>query len=272
MLCKALLVSQTGYYAWRGRSESEREKKDRRLGVLIREAHTRSRRRYGSPRVLGDLQAQGISVGRKRVIRLMRSEGLRGLSRRRYHCTTKSDHTYPIAANILNRQFKADAPNKRWVGDTTELTTASGKLYLAAIIDLYSRYLVGWALSTTNDRHLVLDALKMAVQRRKPGAGVLQHTDRGTPYACDDYQEMLQTNGMVCSMSRKGNCWDNAAMESWFSTLKLELGEHFETERAARRELFEYIEIFYNNQRRHSSIDNMSPAEYERREWMQKAA
>jgi putative transposase len=272
MLCKVLMVSQTGYYAWRARPESERAKEDRRLSVLIREAHLRSKKRYGSPRVLGDLQAHGIPVGRNRVIRLMRSDDLRGLSRRRYHGTTKSDHNHPIATNILNRQFDADAPNKRWVADTTELTTASGKLYLAAIIDLYSRYVVGWSLSAANDRNLVLRALEMALLRRNPGPGLLHHSDRGSPYACDDYQAALRQHGIVCSMSRSGDCYDNAAMESWFSTLKLELGERFETHRMAKDELFEYIEIFFNNHRRHSSIDNMCPAEYERKTWMLCAA
>jgi putative transposase len=258
------MVSRTGFYSWRKRPESSHAKEDRRLGHLVRESHDRSRKTYGSPRVMADLKAQGMAIGRKRVMRLMRTEGLRGRVRRRYRCTTMSEHDQPVAANILRRQFEADTPNVRWVGDTTELVTMSGKLYLAAIVDLYSRYVVGWALSAVNDRHLVLHALDMALRRRCPGAGLLHHSDQGAPYASEDYQRALRANRITCSMSRRGNCYDNAAMESWFSTLKLELGERFESHSHAKEQLFDYIEVFYNNQRRHSSLGNKSPAEYER--------
>jgi putative transposase len=265
-LCAILDVSRGGFYAWLRRPESERAKEDRRLAVLIREAHERGRRCYGSPRVHRELVAQGIGIGRKRVIRLMRQEGLVGRRRRRFKATTDSKHNRPVAPNILDRQFEAAAPNRRWVGDTTELLVGQGgaKLYLAAILDLFSRFLVGWAVSAVNDRHLVMKALDMALRRRCPDAGLLHHSDRGSPYASEDYQDLLAANGIACSMSRAGNCIDNAAMESWFSTLKSELGERFESYAIAKEQLFDYIEVFYNQQRRHSAIDYVSPAEYEK--------
>jgi len=272
-MCKALKVSASGYYAWRRRPESERAKKDLRLAVLIREAHERSRKTYGSPRVHRELSAQGVKVSRKRVIRLMQEEGLVGRARRRYKHTTDSNHDQPVAPNLIDREFKAAAPNHRWVGDTTELQNGEGaKFYLAAILDLYSRFIVGWATSAVNDRHLVLGALEMAIQRRCPEAGLIHHSDRGSPYASEDYQKALAAHGITCSMSRRGNCIDNAAMESWFSTLKAELGERFESYGSAKEELFDYIEVFYNQQRRHSFIDYMSPAEYERTEFMKLAS
>jgi transposase InsO family protein len=247
---------------------------DRRLRVLVREAHELGRRAYGSPRIHRELAAQGIAVGRNRVIRLMQEEGIVGRARRRYKNTTDSAHDQPVAPNLLDRQFEADAPNQRWVGDTTELRVGENgaKLYLAAILDLFSRFIVGWAVSAVNDRHLVLKALDMAIRRRCPDAGLIHHSDRGSPYASEDYQTALSASGITCSMSRRGNCIDNAAMESWFSTLKSELGERFESYGAAKEELFDYIEVFYNQQRRHSAIDYVSPAEYERNERMRLAA
>jgi putative transposase len=181
-------------------------------------------------------------------------------------CTTMSEHYQPVAANLLQREFTAERPNQRWVGDTTELYVrpSGAKLYLAAIVDLFSRFVVGWALSAVNDRHLTLKALKMAVRRRCPEAGLLHHSDQGSTYASEDYQRELEKHGITCSMSRKGNCYDNAAMESWFSTLKSELGEHFESYGAAKAEVFDYIEVFYDQRRRHSSLGYESPAEHER--------
>jgi putative transposase len=266
LLCEALLVSRTGFYAWQRRPESERAKQDRRLAVLVREAHERGRRYYGSPRVHRELAAQGETVSRKRVVRLMQQEGLVGRPRRRYKHTTDSNHDRPVAPNILDQKFEAAAPNQRWVGDTTELLVGQNgaKLYLAAILDLHSRFIVGWAVSAVNDRHLVLKALEMGLLRRCPRAGLLHHSDQGSPYASEDYQNALAAHSITCSMSRRGNCFDNAAMESWFSTLKSELGERFESYGAAKAELFDYIEVFYNQQRRHSSIGYLSPAEYER--------
>jgi transposase InsO family protein len=186
--------------------------------------------------------------------------------RRRYKVTTMSEHDQPIAPNLLGREFHAQAPNQRWVGDTTELLIgpSRAKLYLASIIDLFSRFVVGWALSAVNDRHLTIKALEMAIRRRCPGAGLLHHSDQGCTYASEDYQKILVAGGIVCSMSRRGNCLDNAAAESWHSTLKSEEGEHFESYAVAKERLFDYIEVFYNQQRRHSALGYVSPAEYER--------
>ena len=263
--CRALEVSRAGFYAWQRRPESERASEDRRLSVKVREAFERSRKTYGSPRVHRELGAQGEHVSRKRVIRLMQEQQLQARRRRRFKCTTTSDPSLPVAPNILARRFQAHAPNQRWVGDTTELCIGdSGRLFLAAIVDLFSRFVVGWALSAVNDRNLVLKALQMAVRRRCPQTGLLHHSDRGSPYASEDYQKALQAQGIVCSMSRRGDCYDNAAMESWFSTLKSELGERFESYASAKEQLFDYIEVFYNQQRRHSSLDYVSPGEYER--------
>jgi len=184
--------------------------------------------------VHAELRAQGVAVSRKHIARLMRLEGLRARVRKRYRCTTMSDHDQPVPANLLHRRFEAERPNQRWVGDVTELVTGDGKLFLAVILDLFSRMVVGWALSATNDRHLALRALEQALRRRCPEAGLLHHTDQGSPYASGDYQRVLTAHGIVCSMSRRGSAHDNAAMESWFSTMKFELGERFETHALAK--------------------------------------
>jgi transposase InsO family protein len=233
--------------------------------VLIREAFERSRQTYGSPRIQAELAAQGIRVSRKRIVRLMQQEGLRARPRRRYRCTTMSEHDQPVAPNLLGQDFGATAPNERWVCDTTELIVPSGRLFLAAILDLFSRFIVGWALSAVNDRHLVMRALEMAVRRRCPGTGLMHHSDQGSPYASEDYQRVLAQHGIRCSMSRRGNCYDNAAMESWFSTFKSELGERFETYAEAKEKSFDYIEVFYNVQRRHWTLGYLTPAEFERK-------
>ncbi len=263
--CRALGVSRPGFHAWRHRPESAHAKEDRRLSVMVRESHDRSRKTYGSPRVHADLDAQGVRVSRKRIIRLMQNQELKARVRRRYKCTTMSDHDLPVAPNLLARRFEADVPNQRWVGDTTELRIGeSGRLFLAMIIDLFSRFTVGWALSAVNDRHLTIKALEMAVRRRCPDAGLLHHSDQGSPYASEDYQKELAAHGITCSMSRRGDCFDNAVAESWFSTFKFELGETFESYAQAKEQSFDYIEIFYNQQRRHSSLGYLSPAEFER--------
>jgi len=265
-LCQILGVSRSGFYAWQRRPVSAHTRRDRQLRVLIRASHEASRRTYGSPRIHRDLAEQGHRVSRKRVIRLKQAEGLAARVRKRFKRTTRSDHDQPVAANVLAQDFVADAPNQRWVGDTTELVIgSSGKLYLAAILDLYSRFLVGWAISAINDRHLVINALRMALKRRQPAAGLLHHSDQGSPYASADYQRILKTHRMTGSMSRRGNCYDNAVMESWFSTVKHELGEHFESCGEAKMALFDYIEVFYNQRRRHSTLGQISPAEFERR-------
>jgi transposase InsO family protein len=270
-LCHAMKVSRSGYYAWCTRPQSQRAKEDAMLAVKVAEAHELSQKRYGSPRVQDALKAEGFAVSRKRVIRLMQEQGLVGRPKRMFVATTDSEHKLEVAPNLLKRDFKASAPNQRWVGDITYLRTPEGWLYLAVIIDLYSRYVVGWAVSPVIDRHLVVAALDMASKRR--GGGVrLFHSDRGSQYASDDHQKALVARGIACSMSRKGNCWDNAVAESWFSTLTFELGKRFASHDDAWNKLFEYIEGFYNQRRIHSTLGGISPAEFERRHYARKAA
>jgi putative transposase len=263
-LCRALNVSPSGFYAWKDRPPSDHDLEDDRLRGLVHEAHRLGRKYYGSPRVHDALQKQNVHVSRKRVIRLMQEEGLVGRVSRRYRCTTDSDHGLPVATNILGRDFTAEAPNERWVSDTTELRIPTGRLFLAVVLDLYSRFVVGWALSAVNDRHLTLKALEMAIGRRCPDAGLLHHSDQGSTYASEDYQKALAAHGIICSMSRRGNCYDNAAMESWNSTLKSEPGEFFDSPADAKTKLFDYIEVFYNQIRTHSTLGYLSPAEFER--------
>ncbi|MBI1899384.1 MAG: IS3 family transposase [Acidobacteria bacterium] len=265
-LCRALDVARSGFYAWCRRPESAHTQRDRRLKVLVRASFDASKQRYGSPRIHEDLLEQQEQVSRKRVIRLMQEEGLKARARKRFKCTTMSDHDQPVAANLLNRQFTAASPNQRWVGDTTEFVIGeSGKLYLAAILDLFSRFTVGWAVSAVNDRHLTIKALEMALKRRCPDVGLLHHSDQGSPYASEDYQTILDAHRITCSMSRRGNCYDNAVMEAFFSSVKSELHERFDSCGEAKIELFEYIEVFYNQRRRHSTIGYISPAAYEQR-------
>lgn len=264
--CRALRVSPSGFYAWQRRPESARAARDRQLRVLVRASYTASRGRYGRPRVWKDLHDAGERVSEKRIARLMREEGLRARPRKRFRSTTMSEHDQPVAANVLAGQFVAERPNQRWVGDTTEFVIgSSAKLYLAAILDLYSRFVVGWAVSAVNDRHLTLRALEMALKRRCPEAGLVHHSDQGCTYASEDYQARLAQHAITCSMSRRGNCYDNAVMESWFSTVKSEEGDRFESYAHAKEALFDYIEVFYNQRRRHSTLGQVSPAEFERR-------
>jgi len=271
--CRILRVSPSGFYAWRSRPESAHAQQDRRLRVLVRASFEESRRRYGSPRIWADLLEQEVHVSRKRVVRLMQEEGLVARARKRFKVTTVSDADQTVTANLLDRCFCAGTTNERWVGDTTELLVGgSGKLYLAAILDLFSRFIVGWALSAVNDRHLTIKALEMALKRRCPDVGLLHHSDQGSTYTSEDYQDILTARGITCSMSRRGDCYDNAVMESFFSTLKSELGERFESCGTAKMELFDYIEVFYNQRRRHSTLGQISPAEFERRARVNQAA
>ena len=266
ILCRCLRVTRSGFYAWQRRPESTHARDDRRLKTLVRASFEESTHRYGSPRIHEDLLEQHEHVSRKRVVRLMQEDGLVARLRKRYKLTTMSDHDQPVAANLLDRRFAADTPNQRWVGDTTEFVIgSSAKLYLAAILDLFSRFIVGWAVSAVNDRHLTIKALEMAVKRRCPEIGLLHHSDQGCTYASEDYQALLATRGIVCSMSRRGNCYDNAVMESFFSTVKTELADRFDSCGEAKMALFDYIEVFYNQRRRHSTIGQISPAAYERR-------
>ena len=272
VLCRILKVSHSGYYVSRRRAESNRSREDRRLSLLCREAHERSRRNYGSVRIHRALKKQRVFVSRKRVVRLMQAEGIRGKRRRRWTRTTDSNHQFPIALNLLNREFTPAGPNQVWAGDVTFLRTPLGFMYLAVVIDLYSRFVVGWAVSAVNDRNLALAALRMALRRRCPARGLLHHTDQGSPYASEDYQRALDDSGIVCSMSRRGNCHDNAAVESFFGTFKTELGEDFESHADVKNQCFDYIEIFYNQQRMHSALGYESPADYERAARMSLAA
>ena len=265
-LCRALAVAPSGFYAWCQRPESAHAQRDRRLRILVRASFDASKHRYGSPRIHEDLLEQDVRVIRKRVIRLMQEDRLKARIRKRFKCTTMSDHDQPVAANLLDRQFTAGAPNQRWVGDTTEFVIGeSGKLYLAAILDLYSRFIVGWAVSAVNDRHLTIKALAMALKRRCPDVGLLHHSDQGSPYASEDYQTILDAHGITGSMSRRGNCYDNAVMEAFFSSVKSELADRFDSCGDAKMELFDYVEVFYNQRRRHSTLGQISPAAFERR-------
>ena len=266
ILCRCLRVTRSGFYAWRRRPESTHTRLDRRLRVLVQASFDASHQRYGRPRIHEDLVEQHEHVSRKRVVRLMQEVGLVARVRKRFKGTTMSNHDLPVAANLLDRQFEAAGVNQRWVVDTTEFMIGdSGKLYLAAILDFCSRFVVGCAVSAVNDRHLTLKALEMAIKRRRPEVGLLHHSDLGCTYASEDYQAALEVRGIVCSMSRRGNCYDNAVMESFFSSVKFELGERFDSHGAAKMKLFDYIEVFYNQRWRHSTLGQISPAAYERR-------
>ncbi|HEX8822873.1 MAG TPA: IS3 family transposase [Archangium sp.] len=264
-MCQQLGVSRSGYYAWKERPESERHKADRALAEVVTAVHQESRGRYGSPRVHAELRARGQRVSRKRVARLMRQHEMVARKRRRFVRTTDSRHNQPVAPNVLERNFSPGQPNSTWATDITYVATRQGWLYLAVVLDLFSRKVVGWSMSQNIDRHLVLNALDMALKGRQPPRGLLHHSDRGSQYASTDYQQALAARGIQCSMSRKGNCWDNAVVESFFSSLKLELvyTTDFATQEQARLALFEYIEVFYNRQRRHSSLGYVSPVDFE---------
>ena len=266
LMCRCLRVSRSGYYAWRVRPRSLRARRDDELKVVVRDAHETSRGTYGSPRVHAELQANGVAVGRHRVARLMREEGLKGRNPRRFRRTTDSEHDLALADNILERDFTVEGPNRAWVTDITYVRTWEGWLYLAVVLDLFSRRVVGWATADHMRVELVLEALKMAEERRLPSGEWVHHSDRGVQYASLEYRDALTRLGATCSMSRKGNCWDNAVAESFFSTLKTELlyQRPWPTRREADSAIAEYIEIFYNNQRGHSTLGYLSPADFER--------
>ena len=263
--CRVLGVSRSGYYRWARSSPSPRAQADVRLSAEVRDIHREHRGRYGSPRVHRELRARGRRLSRKRVARLMRQEGLCGRAPRRFRRTTDSRHSHRIASNLLARDFSAAAPNRAWVGDITYVPTCDGWLYLAVLIDLFSRRVVGWAMSDHIDTELALNALSAAVARRRPGPGLIHHTDRDCRYASDDYQLALINLGMVASMSGKADCWDNAVAESFFATLEKELLSHSSLQSRAetRRAVAEYIDRYYNDRRRHSYLDFVSPLEHE---------
>jgi transposase InsO family protein len=266
LMCRVLAVSRAGFYAWLERPPSARAQQDGWLRVAIRAIHAESRRSYGSPRIQQELHAQGHCHGRKRIARLMRVEGLRAKRSRRYRATTRSVATCPAAPNILNRRFQVAAPNRVWAGDVTACWTNEGWLYLAVLLDLASRRVVGWATGSTLDQALTRTALRRALAQRQPPAGLLHHSDRGTHYTGEDYQAALAAAACTVSMSRRGDCWDNAVVESFFATLKLELvyDARWETRAEATAAVATYIEGWYNRRRRHSTLNYLSPAEFER--------
>jgi putative transposase len=266
-MCAVLGVSPSGYYAWRGRPlVTPRVRANRGLRARIRAIHAASRGRYGSPRVHEALHAAGERVGRNRVIRLMRREQLRGRPARRFRVTTQPDPARAPAPNVLNQVFAAAAPNRVWTADITAIPTREGWEYLAVLLDLYSRRVVGWAMRPTLDTELVCAAWHLAVGRRRPGPGLIHHSDRGCQYTSDRYQALLRAQAVTCSMSRRGNCWDNAPTESFFRTLKVELDEDvWPTRQTARRAIAAFIEQFYNRERLHSSLNYQSPVAFEAR-------
>jgi putative transposase len=265
-MCGVLEVSASGYYAWRRRPESTRPRADRALAADIRRVHADNRAIYGSPRVHAALRAEGRQIGVNRVARLMRHHGIQGHHKRRVPRTTDSKHALPVAPHLLGRQFTAPAPNRIWLADITDIPTAEGWLYLAVILDMFARRVVGWAMSETMPQQLTIAALQMAITNRRPRPGLVHHSDRGSQYAARAYRRLLEQHSMLCSMSRKGDCWDNAPMESFFGSIKTELDDAtvFETRQAAKNAVFSFIDGFYNRQRLHSAIGYCSPINKEK--------
>ena len=263
---RVLDVSPSGYYAWRSRPVSRREQANAELVTSIQQVHRDSRGTYGSPRIVPALRTKGIQCNHKRVERLMREMGIAGVSRRRQRpTTTLSTHTFPVAPNVLNRAFSADAPNQKWLADITYIDTNEGFLYLASLEDVFSRRIVGWAMAETMETALVEHALEMALGQRQPTSNMVHHSDRGSQYASHDYQDRLAQRRITVSMSRTANCYDNAMMESFFATLKTECAaQPFVSRAEARLVIFEFIEVWYNRQRLHSSLGYLSPSQFER--------
>jgi transposase InsO family protein len=273
MMARVFEVSRSGYYAWKKREKSKRDWEDEILIQEITRIQKKVKYRYGSPRVTAELKRRGFVVGHNRIARLMRENGLRRRARKRFRSTTQSNHTKPVAENLLNREFSVDKPNKVWASDITYIATAEGWLYLCVFIDLFSRKVVGWSMSTRLKTDFVLQALMMGILSRKPPKGLIVHSDRGSQYCGNVFRRRLNRYGYIQSMSRKGDCWDNAPVESFFKTLKEELCGHrsFRSRREARTAIFEYVEVFYNRVRLHSTLGYCTPDEYERNQW-QKAA
>jgi putative transposase len=265
MMCGALKVSPSGYYAWRIRPESRRARYDRELMPVLRRLHAESDGTYGSPRLHLELRSEGYQCGRAKVARLMRAAGLKGCPKRRFRVTRQRG--VAPAENLLAQNFTTAQVNTRWASDITLIWTRQGWLYLAVVMDLYSRRIIGWSMSRDSSRHLVVDALNMALDQRQPGTELMHHSDRGAQYLSNDFQLLLKRHGIICSLSGKGSCYDNAVVESFFATLKRErIKRHkYRTRDEARADIFDYIERFYNRQRRHGYIGNISPVEYENR-------
>jgi putative transposase len=270
-MCRVLGVTKSGFYAWMKRPKPARFRRDAQLAATVAAVHQRSRRTYGSPRVHRELKARGVRVGKKRVERLMRENGLQGRSKRRFKRTTDSHHGGPIAPNVLARRFDVSELDRVWATDVTAIATDEGWLYLAPMIDLCSRRVLAWAVSEHNDTALALEVLRRTLRLRRPRPGLLHHSDRGSPYASDCYRAQLRASGVHQSMSRKGDCWDNAVAESFFATLRAELVDHerYATRDAAIRSIADYIDNFYNVERRHSHLDYLNPIEFELRSKLQ---
>ena len=264
-MCRVFEVSRSGYYRWLKRKPSQRHLDNQRLDAQIREIYEQSKGRYGSPKITQELRDQGRKVGKNRVAERMRKAGLRSKIRRKYRVTTNSKHKFPVAPNLLERNFTAQAPDRVWVSDITYLATRTGWLYLTVIIDLFSRMVVGWALSSSLSHEMVVVALKRAIRRRGPTNGLVFHSDRGVQYACTGFRDELEGHGFVQSMSRKGDCWDNAVAESFFAIMKTELVYHerYEGHQDTLHSIFEYIEVFYNRERKHSTLGYLTPVGYE---------
>jgi transposase InsO family protein len=265
VLCRVLGVARSAYYAWARRGVSARAQADEALATQIAVVHARSRRTYGAPRVHAELRADGVRCARKRVARLMRAAGLAGCHRRHRTRTTVADPAHVPAPNLIARDFAAPAPDRLWIGDITYVPTGEGWLYLAVLVDVYSRRVVGWAMADHLRAELALDALAMALRSRRPGAGLVHHTDRGCQYTAAAYRQVLVAHGCVASMSRTGDCFDNAMAESFFATLKAELADAqvWPSRAAARTAIFEWIEVWYNRRRRHSALDYLPPVTFE---------
>lgn len=266
LMCRLLDVAASGYYAWRRRPEPHRVQRNRELLEKIRSIHAASKGVYGSPRVHAELLAKGVKVGRHKVAQVMRSARLKGCPKRRYRTTTQRDPGHQIEQNLLRQNFAADGPDQCWASDITYIATRQGWLYLAVTMDLFSRRIVGWSMDRWMSRHLVVDALRMAINARQPTGTLIHHSDRGGQYSSDDFRNELKKYGIKPSMSSTGNCYDNAVVESFFGALKRERVNRvrYRTREQARADLFEYIEVFYNRKRRHSYVGNISPDDFER--------
>lgn len=265
MMCRMLSVSVSGYYAWLDRTPSVRKQKDYALSQKIKAIFDDEKGRAGVPRITKRLNSEGESIGRQRVARIMREHGWRAKAARKFKATTNSNHQLPVAPNLLRQNFVACKPNDKWVSDITYCWTEEGWLYLAVVMDLYSRKIVGWGMSERMTKKLVIDALQMAIWGRKPPRGLIIHSDRGSQYCSQEYQQLLNRHGLICSMSKRGDCYDNAAMESWNHSFKVEAihGERFVTRECVKKQVFEYIEIYYNRKRLHSMLGYKSPAAFE---------
>jgi transposase InsO family protein len=274
LLCELLQVSRSGYYCWCTRGKSVRQKEYETLLPVVQEAHRISKGTYGTRRISEEIEANGGICGRTKARTLMKLAGISAKQKRKFKVTTDSKHNLPITPNLLNREFKVEEPDQVYVSDITYIWTGEGWLFLAVILDLFSRKIVGWSLNNRMSRKLIMDALRMAVWRRQPISGLLFHSDRGSQYCSRDFQKMLKTHGMISSMSRKGNCWDNSVAESFFGHLKTErvFFTNYKTREEARKDIVDYIEMFYNSRRRHSYLGYVSPMEFEESRLLKKAA